>query len=376
MFMVLLDEYENLFPYQQWIVNTLVKLGPPALSVKVAKKLGVANTSGTGTGQELQELHDYTRITLVYDVENPESRRKYRDLLRRFVTNMLTCEGLPNTDVDKLLPRSQEVEVDHEEMIAQIARLCKVSVPEFTSWSQSRQSKKISYYGEAAVYRILQGQRTDKRFQGFNDISFVSSGIIRYFQEILGVAFHLTYGSNHPPSGGLELCPANQTKAVHLVSQHSLTTLSRNVETHGENLKYFLLDLADCLRHKLLHHTSEPEAARFTIQDPEILETPGMTPLRTIIQIGVREGVFQIRQGLPAFRPKHSSDPQPSEFNIGRIFTPVLELSPRLRWRTSIGCQSLLRLLEPQNRQRVLVDLKSVMVRETDVNQESLELSG
>ena len=141
MFMVLLDEYENLFPYQQWIVNTLVKLGPPVFSVKVAKKLGVANTSGTGTGQELQELHDYTRITLVYDVENPESRRKYRDLLRRFVTNMLTCEGLPNTDVDKLLPRSQEVEVDHEEMIAQIARLCKVSVPEFTSWSQSRQSE-------------------------------------------------------------------------------------------------------------------------------------------------------------------------------------------------------------------------------------------
>ena len=110
------------------------------------------------------------------------------------------------------------------------------------------------------MYRILQGQRTDKRFQGFNDISFVSSGIIRYFQEILGVAFHLTYGSNHPPSGGLELCPANQTKAVHLVSQHSLTTLSRNVETHGENLKYFLLDLADCLRHKLLHHTSEPRS--------------------------------------------------------------------------------------------------------------------
>ena len=67
MFVVLLDEYENLFFYQQRIVNSLLKLGPPHVSVKIAKKLASGDTPGTTTGQELQEIHDYTRVSLVYN---------------------------------------------------------------------------------------------------------------------------------------------------------------------------------------------------------------------------------------------------------------------------------------------------------------------
>ena len=47
MFVVLLDEYENLFPYQRRIVNNLLKLGPPHISVKIAKKLTSGGISGT-----------------------------------------------------------------------------------------------------------------------------------------------------------------------------------------------------------------------------------------------------------------------------------------------------------------------------------------
>src|SRR5262249_36857149 len=48
---VLLDEYENLFPYQKLVVNSLIKLGPPHFSVKVARKVGTDETSGTTVGQ-------------------------------------------------------------------------------------------------------------------------------------------------------------------------------------------------------------------------------------------------------------------------------------------------------------------------------------
>ena len=40
LFAVLLDEYENLFPFQQRIVNSIVKLAAPDFTVKIAKKLG------------------------------------------------------------------------------------------------------------------------------------------------------------------------------------------------------------------------------------------------------------------------------------------------------------------------------------------------
>ena len=65
-----------------------------------------------------------------------------------------------------------------------------------------------------------------------------------------------------------------------------------------------------------------------------------------MIDIGVKEGVFQLREGRPGMRPKHVEDPQPVEINITRIFAPVLEISARFRWKSYVGCTELLGLLE------------------------------
>ena len=366
MFVVLLDEYENLFRYQQKIVNGFVKFGPPDFSVKIAKKLGSADTSATTTGQELQEIHDFTRVPLVYDVEDVKERGIYHDLLKHIVGNIIRTENLEPVDVHVLLPEDTTHEVDPIDLKQEVAKLCKVTTEEFQRWPEERQREKLTYYGEAATYRVLyrsKGKHRLKRFSGFNELAFVSSGVIRYFQEILGVAYHLTYGPQSPPGRRLLLPPESQTKAVHFVSQHNLTTLSRNVEQDGEAMKYLLLDLGDCLRHKLLKHTSEPEAARLTIEDPEKLEQLTMEPLKRLLIVGTREGVFQTKEGLPAFKPRHRSDPQPSEFNISRIYAPVLQISARLRWRTEVTCAALLGLASPEARATAMQSLKAAIVK-------------
>ncbi len=275
-FMALLDEYENLFPYQQRIVNSYVKLAPPDASVKIAKKIGTADTSGTMTGQELQEIHDYTRVPLIYDLEDKEQHGAYNQLLTHIVTNILKNEGLPFSSMQNLLPADPADEVGAEALLAAVAKLCKVSVKQFQHWPAEKQREKLTYYGETAIYRVLygnKGRHRIKHFSGFNDLAFLSSGVIRYFQEFLGVAYHLTYGSGQRPTDPFVLPPKKQSDAVHFVSQHNLTTLSKNIEADGEILKYFLLDLGDCLRFKLLNHSSEPEAARLTIADPEHLDS-------------------------------------------------------------------------------------------------------
>jgi hypothetical protein len=376
MFVVLLDEYENLFPYQQRIVNGFVKLGPPDFSIKIAKKLGSAEVSGTTIGQELQETHDYTRLTLVYDVEDSVQLAAYHQLLKHIVANILRSEGLKEVDLKDLLPEDTSPEVDQSALSLEVAKLCKMTVEEFATLSEAKQREKTTYYREAAVYRILygaKGRRGEKRFSGLGDLAFISSGVIRYFQEMLGVAYHLTYSSTPPTSTGISLPPDKQSQAVYFVSEHNLTTLSRNVETYGEALKYLLLDIGDCLRHKLHKHGSEPEAARLTIEDPELLDQPGMTPLRRLLDVGVREGVFQTKSGRPAFRPKHGSDPQPSEFNLCRIFAPVLQISPRLRWRTLVSCKALLALATPDKRSQALQQLKSQLVSAKPKKKEEAE---
>ncbi len=363
-FMALLDEYENLFPYQQRIVNSYVKLASPDMSVKIAKKIGTADTSGTMTGQELQEIHDYTRVPLIYDVEDREQQSAYNQLLTHIVTNILRNEALSFTDMQQLLPTDATEEVGAEELKAGVAKLCKVSVKQFQNWSPEKQREKMTYYGEAAIYRELYGARgrhKPKHFSGFNQLALLSSGVIRYFQEFLGVAYHLTYSSGEMPASPLVLPARKQSDAVHFVSQHNLTTLSRNVEADGEILKYFLLDLGDCLRFKLLNHTSEPEAARLTIADPELLDLSNYDALRRILTVGAKEGVFQTKEGRPAFKPKHSSDPQPSEFNICRVYAPVLQISPRQRWRTKVKCKDLLKLLSPDQRPQAKKQLMATM---------------
>ena len=353
MFVVLLDEYENLFPYQQRIVNGLLKFGPPDFSIKIARKLSGGDTPGTMTGQELQEIHDYTRVPLVYDIEDSKEKKAYHELLLRMVENMIMPDGGGPFDVDQLLPRFRDPEVDPSSYLGELARLSGLTPDAFKKLPEEEQRQKKGHFGQAAVYRVLLGKRgrhQEKRFAGFKQLAWLGSGIIRYFQEFLSVGYHLTFEAESA-SGEIVIPPDQQSRAVHIVSQHNLTTLGKNVEQYGEELKYFLLDLGDCLRHKLLKHTSEPEAARLTIADPEMLAEDSMAKLKRILVVGEREGVFQTKEGLPAFKPKHGSDPQPAEFNICRVYAPVLQISPRLRWRTRVTCAQLGDLLQPGREQ-------------------------
>ena len=370
MFVALLDEYENLFRYQQCVVNGLVKLGPPLLTLKVAKKLGTDDTSATTTGQELQEIHDYNRLTLVYDVEDSTQFRAYTALLAVVVEKLLQAERIPYSNMAAFLPGSVEPEASPKRLEEEVAKLCKQTASQFSKLDEKVRREKLTYYGEAAKYRILLGGRgvhRDKVYAGFETLAFASSGVVRYFQEVLAVAYYITYGENRPGVGSATLPFDHQSRAVHLVSQYNLTTLSRNVDRDGEALKYFLLDLGDCLRHKLLHHSSEPEAARLTLVDPERLGQPEMRTLQRLLAVGVREGVFQTKEGRPGFRPKHSSDPQPTEFNICRVYAPVLQISPRLRWRTEVTCFDLLGLADPSTRGEAVKRLKLRLVRPQEV---------
>ena len=352
-FTILLDEYENLFPYQQIVVNTLIKLGPPHFSVKVARKVGTEETSATMVGQELQETHDYNRIPLVYSVEDDGDFARYLNLLESMVMRLLKSQNFPELKLADLLPADDAEEVDPAELKHEVLKLLKTSAVTFESGTTPQRNAKVTYYREAAIYRVLYGRpgrRTVKRFSGHRELAFISSGVIRFFQEMLGLAYHLQTNAGSSNSPVIE--PRFQSQAVHTVSNHNLATLSRNVETHGEQLKYFLFDLGDCLRQKLLRHTSEPEAARIAIRDPQRLKTPKFRELDILLNLGVREAVFQTVSGRPGMRPKHVDDPQPVEFNISRIFAPALQISPRLRWSSHVSCLDLLGLLDGQDRRR------------------------
>lgn len=369
--MLLLDEYENLLPHQQCVVNTIMKLGAPHYSVNVAKKIGIRDTSSTTLGQELQEINDYRRIVLVYDLSDCLQRKAYYKLLKQIVENIMASSHMNYIDIDTLLPKNKNLGFLSRDIQKHLDRLSERKNGSGEPIARSNPS----YYLEAATYRALHDNGRKKEFSGFQNLALLSSGVIRYFQEILGVSYHLTVGDASPEQSIKLTLPAHrQSEAVHIISEHTLTTLSKNVEKHGETLKFLLLDLGACLRRKLLEHTSEPEAGRLTIKNAELLRQPEFAALLSVLNLGVREGVFQTKEGRPAFRPKHTSDPQGVEFNLSRILAPVLGISPRLRWRTCVDATLLRGLIEPLNdsRKRSLRKLLRSIVS-TKTNDDLLE---
>lgn len=354
---VLLDEYENLSAHQQCIVNTIVKFGAPDYSVKVAKKIGIKDNSSTTSGQELQEIHDYRRIVLVYDLSDRAQRGLYYTLLKQIVENIMVTSNMNFNDISTLLPNGSDPQLLPQDVQRHLDKLSERK----NGRNAPGSSPCPSYYRVAAIYRALYDQGKRKEFSGFNDLAFISSGVIRYFQEMLGVAYHLTVGDASPnQSTHLAFPAAKQSDAVHIISEHTLTTLSKNLQAHGETLKFLLLDLGACLRRKLLEHTSEPEAGRLTIKNAEVLRQPEFMKLLDVLNLGVREGMFQTKEGRPAFRPRHASEPHGVEFNVSRVLAPVLEISPRLRWRTCVDAQLLLGLIGPHDSRK---DSLSMLLR-------------
>ena len=273
--------------------------------------------------------------------------------------------------LNELLPEQKTPEVSDSQHIDAVAALSKVSRSVFDEWPKEKRQQMINYYGTAALYRCLQGPQ-NKRFSGCNELALVSSGVIRYFQEILAVGYYLNEENHENKSESLVISPDVQNRAVHLVSAHNLTSLSRSVEGRGEALRFLLLDLGGCLRHKLLKHGSEPEAARISLKDPERLGEDSMKDLRELLDAAVREGVLEIREGLPGFLPRHADEAQPVEYLICRMFAPVLGISPRARWRTGTNCAELLQLIDRGGRLQAVRTIKARWVRQVDDRQELL----
>ena len=370
-FVILLDEYENLHAFQQEIINGLAKTAAPRFTMKIARKRSVGYPSSTPSGQAWQETHDYSTIDLVYNLADAQQRAAYMGLLGRFVEKIVRSELDQEVTLDSLLPVFEpHLEVDQQPRLEAVAALSKVSTKTFREWPEQKQRRKLTYYGTAATYRCLRGRR--KRFSGPRELALVSSGIIRYFQEILAVGYYLYQADPASASGNPVIPPDVQSQAAHLVSAHNLTSLSKNVDGKGEVLRFFMLDIGGCLRHKLLNHSSEPEAGRIWLRDPELLGNEAMRDLRGLLDAGVREGVLELRDGRPGYLPRHSDDSQGIEYLICRIFAPVLGISPRARWRTETTCEELRQLLDRGGRLQAVRDIKARWVRTANERQVQL----
>ena len=329
---LLLDEYENLFKSQQIIVNTLLKQADSSLTLKIATKFGgVLTTDTLFKNQPLQETNDYAKIGLDYNLADSDDWEHYKKLLLGITKNMLSSK-YAESDIQKLLEGSVDDERVHPEQLkTQLKEMFSSKIPDLDTYSDSEINIKISYYKNTLIFRELYRKKLRKRqYSGFHSFAFLSSGIVRYFLELCGMAYYIAHGKAINIFTMLKIPPEIQSDAVHSVSDALIDKLALGIEDHGVLMQRFVMNLGELLRHKLLFDNNEPETIGFGI-------TGSMDSwpqkLKDLMLSGVKESVFQKIPESKMKKPKNSSDPRSNEFYLNRIYAPTLGINHTARWR-------------------------------------------
>ena len=368
----LLDEYENLLPFQNVIVNTLIKWSYAGkFSVKaVAKKAGFQDPR-TLEGQEIERPDDYTHVDLDYDISDKSMRQNYKRLLIEICNKILKAEGFKETDISKLLEEPRPLNESDKKIIEN--RIIEIVSEQGKVWDKLSDKERKEYWHRLEVGAFYNKFSGRKDFAGIDNFILLSSGIIRYFLELCGTSYYFALQDNINFEKGDKISVEAQTNAAHILSKYHLGELKRNIVNYGNNIHQFAIDIGDIFRRKLVNHLSEPEAARIRIIDPNRLYTEDFKETREIIDLAEMHSVLQSREGRGGMRPKHATDIQPVEYLLNRIYAPVLQFSPRPRWGTEFTCQDIKSLLDSNERKKTKSKLIKKVTPEKNMKDETIK---
>ena len=371
----LLDEYENLLPFQKVVVNTLVKWSASgSFTMKIATKKTGFRDPQTLEGQELQESHDYALLDLDYDISNSEHRTDYKNFLKQICVKILHGNSLKTDDIEELLENTDRYEgVDGSEVEKLIASTAKDQSGKDWQTLGVKEKAEFTHRLEiAALYRLLKKR---KSFAGFDDFVLLSSGIVRYFLELCAMSYYFAIRGHGQEGEIAKIGVKHQTDAAYALSSYYLGTIGKNIANYGPRIQQFAIDLGDIFRLKLFTHPSEPEAARLSITDPHLLGEKIYEELVQILDTAEMHSVLQLPRGRGGMRPKHAADVQPREYLLNRIYSPGLQFSPRPRWRTYFKCEDVRLLLHPTDRQATKAALMHRMSTRKDAQEVGRERS-
>jgi hypothetical protein len=236
-----------------------------------------------------------------------------------------------------------------------------------------RESAKLEFSGEkiedyrnklqmAAIFRLLrkrrkvEGRKTKKKiYAGFETYTYLSSGIVRIFLNLVGMALYKAEGEGKKVKDGERISIGHQTWAAYVVSRAWLEKIPENYDLkgQGERIYQFIVDLGGILRERLLFHPTEPECLSIALTDPMNLSKDQNALLNDILSYSERESILYQRKETSAYRPKQSHKMRGREYILNRVYAPILGLSHRARWgRNVFATVDLMGLLDDKKREK------------------------
>lgn len=358
---LLLDEYESLDENQQRVINQIIK--GRRLTLRIAVKVRGIKTLHTKTNERLDEIHDYVPIDLHFKLDR-ENRPRYKHLLKEIFENRLGQEdehgGYKEKAPEKLLPAptfkdegltNEEIENELLDLKDSLKKSKEIKNPD-NYWKNFK-----GHYKEAAIFRVLKNKGKDKLYAGFNEYVSLSSGIIRLFIWLCRETFTVAYQEKVDVLNGVPINVYLQNKAALNVAKNELDiTIPQTINNiYASRLACFIHDIGQILRARL-YYSTQPQANRIEIIDPEKFELAGYEIPRELIESGQDLPVFLAES---SFKPRDVKYPFPKTFALNGIFAPLLKIPPEERWRTELRAEEIKGLCLTESRSEVLESIVS-----------------
>jgi hypothetical protein len=409
---IFIDEFENMLPYQQKIVNTLIKHPNPVV-IDVGMRKGGIKTYETLTDSEIISApHDFDH----FDLEDL-SDKQYEELIVEICSKRLSkiselkkanneelfdiryylgaysleqeANDIVKTDLSKiqskiktklgsrfndfkllyetndpvllrlnliLLTRGNKP----EELVKELSCYLKGAISKYKDWLHNNKN--------GIVFLLAKEFKQDKSYSGFNTYKSLSSGITRYFIELCESAFNIAYRNGFDFSAPRILTPSEQTLAAQNVSKYKLTDIE-TYTPYSMRMRRFVVLLGKVFQ--ALHYDdklSEPERNHFTTQS-EKLSPEAINFLNSAI-------LYSVIQKRSETKDKSSAiDSNIIEYHLNHIYAPYFRISARRIRSLQINYKELEILISGDVEQSNLVANKFVKgVQGFDSNQLRIDL--
>lgn len=368
-----IDEYENLFDYQQAILNTYVKHAEPPLSYKVGLRKNGLRTHNTGdTDDLLRTPDDYDEVEIeeegfeVFARAVGEMRLSYAqrqgvsvpERLRDFLVEFTLAEEAIELGADRIAEGVVTELACSDHQLAEFFRAKPASETYFLRYWQEAENQslvklaidwqtnpqawdtRLGNYGFASLFWLSKGAkgiRIRKYYCGERVLLSLAGGNIRYFLELLdtAISYQLEQGL---PAGKLVISPKAQTNAARDVGQRRLNQLE-GLADHGPQLKRLVLAIGKVffeLARSPQGHA--PEITSFVLSGA----AEPMQRVRALLSEGVAHLAFE---ATPRTKATSVVELRDDEYRLHRIFCAFFEISHRKKRRMTFDAERLLAVL-------------------------------
>jgi hypothetical protein len=381
-----IDEYENLFDYQQSIINTYVKHAQAPLSYKIgAKRTGIRSRATIDVNDALRSPDDYAEIDIGHEhfegfarqvLEHRLSIAISRDKLEvasnadEFLPDLSISDEADLLGADRIATelqheiaahlQEQELQknvTDEQELLNWSLNLPANKLYFLRYWEEGGHgdvlklarswrddprewSTRLGNHGYSSLFWLSKGRkgvRIRKYYCGLRTFLALASGNIRYFIELIDES--LAHAAAEPDGIWHGAVPSlQQTLAARKVARRRLDQLE-SLSEHGSTIKRLVLGIGkvffELARDPVGH---SPEQNSFTLAG----NRGDVEEASKLLHEGVSILAFEV---FP--RTKATSDAQvrDDEFRLHPIFAPFFEYSHRGKRAITLDASHVLQML-------------------------------